>query len=278
MVGPVPEDGPVTRPVAVLLAGAGSSADFVRRAFGPALADHEVVAAPPVPGAAVVSQAWAALDAAARRYGPRLRLVGGVSLGAHIATRWAAQRLARPAGTPTRTGSAAARSADRPAGGAGGGLAGVMVAFPAWTGAPGDVAAATGAAAAQVERLGVAGALAAARSGGVEWVADELAAAWPAYGDLLAPTLRAAAASPGPSAAELAALDLPVGLVACGDDPLHPLAVAERWAALLPRAALTRLHLADLAPDRALLGHAARAALGAATEHTARPLSTPPTD
>jgi hypothetical protein len=229
----------VTLPVAVLLAGAGSSAEFVRRAFGPALADHELVAVPPAPGPAVVAAARTALDRAAAAYGDRLRLVGGVSLGAHVAARWAAARV-------------------------GGGLAGVLLALPAWTGPPGPVAAATGAAADQVDRLGLAGALAAARAAAVGWVAAELAAAWPAYGDLLAPTLRAAAGSAGPSPAELRALDLPVGLAAFVDDPLHPLAVAEEWAGLLPRAALRRLRLADLAGDRARLGAAARAALTAA--------------
>jgi hypothetical protein len=79
----VVDDGGMTGPVAVLLPGAGSSADFVRRAFGAALAECELVAVPPRPGPMVVSAAFAALDAAAAAYGPRLRLVGGVSLGAH---------------------------------------------------------------------------------------------------------------------------------------------------------------------------------------------------
>jgi len=246
----VVEDGPVTGPVAVLLAGAGSSAAFVRRAFGPALADHELVAVRPVPGPTVVAAAVAALDAAAVAYGPRLRLVGGVSLGAHVAARWAAGRA-----TPWAARLGARRD-----------LAGLLLALPAWTGAPGSVAAATGAAADQVERLGTAGALAAARAGGVDWVAAELAAAWPAYGDRLAATLRAAAATPGPSVAELRALDLPVGLVAFADDPLHPLAVAEEWTALLPRAGLRRLYLADLAADRSPLGTAAVRGLLAARD------------
>ncbi|MFL6128767.1 MAG: alpha/beta hydrolase [Mycobacteriales bacterium] len=227
----------MTGPVAVLLPGAGSSAGFLRRAFGPALADHELLAVAPSPGPSVVVAALAALDAAADAYGSRLRLVGGVSLGAHLAARWAA---------------------------AGRDLDGLLLALPGWTGIPGPVAAATAAAADQVDRLGPAGAIAAAGSGGVSWVAEELGAAWPAYGELLAPTLRAAAASPGPSTADLRGLDLPVGVVAFADDPLHPLAVAEQWAALLPRAALRRLRLADLAPDRARLGTAARAALAEA--------------
>jgi pimeloyl-ACP methyl ester carboxylesterase len=236
----VVEDGGVTGPVAVLLPGAGSSADFVRRAFGASLAEYELVAVPPRPGPSVASAAFAALDAAAAAYGPRLRVVGGVSLGAHVAARWAAGRR----------------------------LDGLLLALPAWTGQAGpagSVAAATAAAAERVDRLGTAGALAAARAGGVDWVAEELAAAWPRYGELLAPTLRAAAAAPGPSAAELRAVDLPVGVVAFTDDPLHPLDVAEEWTALLPRAALRRLRLADLAVDRGPLGGTAVRGLLAAS-------------
>jgi pimeloyl-ACP methyl ester carboxylesterase len=234
----VVEDGAVTGPVAVLLPGAGSSADFVQRTFGGALAGYELVAVPPVPGPSVVSAAFAALDAAAETYGERLRLVGGVSLGAHVAARWAGGRP----------------------------LDGLLLALPAWTGRPGAVAAATAAAADQLDRLGMAGALAAARAGGIAWVAEELSSAWPAYGDLLAATLRAAAGARGPSAAELGALDRPVGIVAFADDPLHPPAVAEQWAALLPRAGLRRLRLADLATDRSRLGTAAVQGLLAASQ------------
>lgn len=250
------------RPVAVLLPGAGSSAGFLHRAFGAPLADagYELVAVEPEPGPAVAEAALAALDRAAAAYGPRLRLVGGVSLGAHLAVRWTAARVpgtsAHPGTTVPPTGDPAQ------------GVAGVLVAMPAWTGAPGAVAAATRASAEVVEQLGTAGAL--ARAGdAVPWVAAELAAAWPGYGDRLAASLRAAAAAPGPSVAELAAVGVPVGLVACADDPLHPLAVARGWAAALPRAALRTLRLADLAADRAALGTAALAALTAAAGPTA---------
>src|SRR5215207_1310825 len=70
------------RPIAVLLPGAGSSAGFVRRAFAGPLAagGYELLAHEPLPGAQVVRAAAEALNAAARAYGPRLRLVGGVSL------------------------------------------------------------------------------------------------------------------------------------------------------------------------------------------------------
>jgi pimeloyl-ACP methyl ester carboxylesterase len=225
--------------VAVVLPGAGSSAEFVRRAFARPLreAGYALVAPDPVPGPDLVAASFRALDAAAAEYGPRLRLVGGVSLGAHTAARWAAARRLP--------------------------LDGVVLVLPAWTGAPGAVAAATAASADLVERLGTAGALAAAGTA-VGWVAAELAAAWPAYGSGLAASLRAAAAAPGPTPAELAALPVPAGLVAFADDPLHPAAVARGWAAAIPRAAVRELPLAAPATDRSVLGTAALAALAAA--------------
>jgi pimeloyl-ACP methyl ester carboxylesterase len=225
--------------VAVVLPGAGSSADFVRRAFGRPLreAGYGLVAPAPVPGADLVAAAYRSLDAAAAEYGSRLRLVGGVSLGAHVAARWAGVR--------------------------GAALDGVLLALPAWTGPPGAVAAATAASADLVERLGTAGALAAAGTA-VGWVAAELAAAWPAYGAGLAASLRAAAAAPGPTPAELAAIAAPVGLAAFADDPLHPAAVAREWAAALPRAALRELPLAAPAADRSTIGSATLTALHSA--------------
>jgi pimeloyl-ACP methyl ester carboxylesterase len=232
---------PVT-PVAVILPGAGSSADFVARAFGGPLraAGYGLVAPPPEPGPGVVVAALRALDEAAATYGPALRLVGGVSLGAHLAARWAESRP---------------------------GPAGVLLVLPAWTGPPGAVAAATAASAATIDRLGTDGALAAAGAA-VPWVAAELAAAWPAYGDRLAASLRAAAAAPGPSVSELGRLRGPAGLVAFADDPLHPYEVAQEWAAAVPRAALRTLHLADAAADPAVLGAAALDALSAARAAT----------
>jgi pimeloyl-ACP methyl ester carboxylesterase len=143
-------------------------------------------------------------------------------------------------------------------------VAGLLLVLPAWTGPPGAVAAATAASADTVDRLGTDGALAAAGDA-VPWVAAELAAAWPAYGTGLAASLRAAAGGPGPTVAELAGLDVPAGVVAFTDDPLHPYGVAREWAGALPRAGLRALTLADAAADRAVLGHAALAALAEAT-------------
>jgi pimeloyl-ACP methyl ester carboxylesterase len=228
---------------AVVLPGSGSSVEFVTRAFGPPLAaaGYELHALPP----------GDSLPAAVARYRPAL--LGGVSLGAHLVARWAAGRGAVshgrtvPAdGTPVAAGS----------------VVGLLLALPAWTGAPGAVAAASAYAAGRVESRGTRGARAEASAGAEPWVAAELAAAWPGYGDGLAGTLRAAAATPGPTEDELRRIGVPAGILAFTDDPLHPLAVAERWAALIPRAALSTLALADPAPDRAILGATVLAALG----------------
>jgi len=263
----------------VVLPGAGSSAEFVRRAFARPLreAGYALVAPAPVPGSDLVAASFRALDAAAAEYGPRLRLVGGVSLGAHTAVRWTAARCTSARGTGLHAASAAAPAtadpdrtgADRPAAAPAAPpacpieLDGLVLALPAWTGAPGAVAAATAASADLVERLGTAAALAAAGTA-VGWVAAELATAWPAYGDGLAASLRAAAAAPGPTLAELAALPVPAGLVTFAGDPLHPAAVAHEWAAAMPRATVRELPLVAPAADRSVLATTALAALAAA--------------
>lgn len=212
---------------AVILPGSGSSVDFITRAYGRPLAEagYDLQVVPP---ASDPDGSLAALAETAARHRPAL--VGGVSLGAHLAARWAA---ASPA-------------------------AGVrlLLALPAWTGEPGPVAAASAHAAHRVEALGTPAALAEAARHAEPWVAAELAAAWPAYGATLAATLRATAASRGPTVAELRRIPLPTTVVAFRDDPLHPLAVAQQWAALIPTATLTTLALADPATDRTILGRA----------------------
>jgi hypothetical protein len=299
--------GRSTDPVAVVLPGAGSTAEFVTRAFGPPLAEagYALVTADLEAGPDLVPAALAGLDEAVRRY--RVRLAGGVSLGAQLAVRWAA-------------GSAAAA-----------GLHGLLLALPAWSGPPGAVAAVSAVAAAEVEAYGVAGALARAgaagsgtapartagrdtdgrdtagscaagssaagadtagggtagggrggsdaagptEGGAVRWVLDELAAAWPRYGANLPAALRAAAGSSGPTRTDLARVGVPAGLAAFVDDPLHPLAVAEQWAATLRWAAVERLRLADPGGDRAVLGAATLRALRRADAERSRTAGDP---
>ncbi|MGI5130902.1 alpha/beta fold hydrolase [Pseudonocardia sp. CA-107938] len=220
----------------MLLPGSGSDDRFVRSAFAGPLSAFGITAVTPVPrpGAAVVDGYRAALDAAAAEPGPLV--VGGVSLGAHVATAWAVRHCAA----------------------LGSRLRGVFVALPAWTGPAGAAPAAQAArATAQLVReAGVAGALAQAAAGSPPWLADELGRAWPRYGPGLAPALDAAAVEPAPTADELAGLDVPVGIVALADDPVHPLAVARRWCAALPRAELVISSLAAFGADPELAGRA----------------------
>jgi pimeloyl-ACP methyl ester carboxylesterase len=219
----------------VVLPGSGSDAAFVQAAFGAPLRAIGVAlhAVAPRSGGDVVAGYRAALDAALAEPGPVL--VGGVSLGAHVAAAWAAER----------------GNADGPAG--------LLLALPAWTGPPGDApaAAAAMATAAQVRAGGVAGAVAAARAGSPPWLGDELARAWSGYGDGLADALEAAAAEPAPDAAALRSITVPVGIAALADDPVHPLATARTWERLLPRAATCTSTLATFGADPAVLGRAA---------------------
>ncbi len=221
---------------AVVLPGSGSDDVFVRTAFaGPLRALGIALVAPaPRPGRGVVAGYRAALDEAlAATTGPLL--VGGVSLGAHEAAAWAVER----AGC--------------------GRLAGLLLALPAWTGAPGAAPAAQAATATavQVRAGGTAAAVAAARAGAPGWLADELARAWRGYGAGLADALDEAACRDAPDAAALRSIAVPVGLAGLADDPVHPLAVARGWERLLPRAVLCTSTMDAFGADPAVLGRAA---------------------
>jgi pimeloyl-ACP methyl ester carboxylesterase len=217
-----------------MLPGSGSDERFLRSVFADALAGVgvELVAPAPRRGADVVAGYRAALDAA----GPEPLLVGGISLGAHVAARWAA------AAPPGR-------------------VAGLLLALPAWTGEPSTSSGTAPAAlaarwtAARARAAGVAAAVA-ATAGAPTWLAAELGRAWAGYGPGLAPALEAAAAEPAPTEVELQALDMPVGVATLVDDPVHPLEVARRWHAALPRSALVTTRLATFGDDPASLGRA----------------------
>jgi pimeloyl-ACP methyl ester carboxylesterase len=238
-------------PVAVLLPGTASTADFVHRAFASPLADagFALITTDPSGGSGVLADQWAALDDALSRFAPAV--VGGVSLGAHVVSRWAAAR--RPA------------------------LAGLVLVMPAWTGPPDEIAGVSAATATDVERDGIAATLARLRSAAPgSWVVDELTAAWPRYTDAtLAAALRATAASAAPSLAELAGLRVPCGVVGLLDDPMHPIGVARTWVDALPAGALVTTDLTAVGADRGALGLAAIQAWRAARPVTP-PRSGPP--
>ena len=167
----------------------------------------------------------------------RRLLVGGVSLGAHIAVRWAARRLALGLTGPD----------------------GLLLALPAWTGRPAGAPAARAATASAtaVRNDGLTATLAHVRAGVPCWLSEELARAWNRHGSGLADSLEVAASTVGPTEAQLATLDIPIGLVGLSDDPLHPETVARHWHGLLPRSALVTSTLDAVGRDRATLGRAA---------------------
>jgi hypothetical protein len=99
--------------------------------------------------------------------------------------------------------------------------------------------------------------LAAAVDGVPSWLALELTRSWRGYGAGLADSLDAAAGRSAPTLAELSALEMPAGIAACVDDPVHPAEVAAEWAAALPRSAVRVTRLAIVGADPEALGRAA---------------------
>ncbi len=220
----------------VLAHGAGSSSRFLERAFpAEALGAAECRYLDDRTGR--IGEVMTGLAAAAPP--PRPTVLGGVSLGAHATARL----LARP---------------DLPAHVVGG-----LVVMPAWTGPPGRVADMTAAAADAVAALGTAGVL--AELDPDDWVTPLLAGAWAERtdGDLVA-ELAAAATQPGPDEEMLRRIRVPVGIVALGDDPLHPESVARRWHDLIPHSALLQIPRSEPATDLSVFGATAGRALAAA--------------
>jgi hypothetical protein len=168
-----------------------------------------------------------------------VEVVGGISLGAHAAVRAVAD------GARCRVS---------------------LACLPAWTGraAPGD-GPHVGVAALLAD-IGVDGHLAAI-------AADDALPAWLRRtlltdqarhdpGSLLA-VLTSLVGGLAPTAEELAALPVPLAVVGWPDDPGHPLAVAERWAASAARGHLVIGSLAAMAAGTDHLGTCAVAAVSA---------------
>jgi pimeloyl-ACP methyl ester carboxylesterase len=224
----------------VLLPGTGSDDDYLYRAFAAPL--HEagavVIAVPPQPHRLVAGY-LEALDEAARD-GPIA--VGGVSIGAAVATAWA---LAHPRRAVA-----------------------VLAALPPWTGEPHTAAAALAArhTAAQLRADGLAATTARMRVSSPAWLADELTRSWLAQWPALPDAMDEAAGYVAPSAAELERLEVPMGIAAASDDPIHPLEVALEWVSAAPRAALRTVTLDTFGPDPSALGAACLAAVREAAD------------
>ena len=226
--------------VIVLLPGTGSDDDYLRRALaGPLEAAGAVVVTVAPEPERLVDGYLRALDRACRQAGSGRIAVGGVSLGAALAARWASAH-------PERT-------------------VAVLAALPPWTGDPGAAPAALSArhTAAQLRRDGLAATTAAMRASSPPWLAEELSRSWGRQWPALPEAMEEAAAYVAPSEAELRRLDAPLAVVAAVDDPIHPAAVAADWASWAPHAALRTVSLAAFGPDPGVLGTACVEALQA---------------
>ena len=243
----VVEVGASHRPAVLLLHGVGSSSRFLCEAFsGPLLAAGWRLLAADLrghgrsgPARDVSDHAFdhhvADVEVLARRFAPDV--VGGVSLGSHAAVGAAA----------------AGASCDA-----------VLACLPAWSGrsVPGEGPHA--AVAAEVATAGIDGILARFRADTtmVPWLREVLVRDWGAHdGPSLAAALTALDGGQAPTGAEVAALPAPLAVVGWPDDPGHPIAIAEDWAATAPRGALATTTLDAMQADRTALGRAAVTAL-----------------
>jgi pimeloyl-ACP methyl ester carboxylesterase len=266
----VAEIGEPTAPAWVLAHGVGSSARFVAAAFAdavvaaggrlvvhdlrghggsvtaPDVADHHldvhvadlaaVVAA--TAGAVAATAGAVGATAGAGQPGGGPAVVGGISLGGHAAVRL----VSGGAVTPEV----------------------VLACLPAWTGAATPGEGPHAAVAAQVAAIGIDGILAQLRDDRAlaGWLRRTLVTDYARHDPAsLEAALCALDGGDAPSEAELAGLTVPLAVMAWPQDPGHPLAVAERWVALAPRAALGTVTIGELEAGVARLGRAAVAAV-----------------
>ncbi|MCK0440490.1 alpha/beta hydrolase [Gordonia alkaliphila] len=223
-------------PTVILMAGTGSDDDYLRRSFGPAVAEAGADLQALAPSARLIDDYLDTLDAAAdaaAAAGTTI-VVGGVSIGAVVALRWVLDR-------------------------GGAHCSGVLAALPPWSGPVGDSLAALSArvTADAVERDGLEPTIAAMAATSPPWLAAELSRSWRALADRdLVGQLRTAAAYRAPTLAEIAELPVPLAIAGALDDPLHPIEVARDWARAAPHAALTEIALSEWGPQPHLLGAA----------------------
>lgn len=241
------DHGPPELPPAVIAHGVGSSPRFIREAFAAPLAaaGYRLVAyhlrghgdSTPLPDPADhdLDRHVADLDAVAAAVGARL--VGGVSLGAHIAATWAADRED---------------------------LDGVLLCLPAWTGRATPGVGPHAAVADTVRRGGLTALVATVRQDPSlpDWLRDLLLRDWATHpADSLVAALIALDGGQAPDAETLRRIRVPAGVVGWPEDPGHPLEVARAWAEQLPRAALRCTSLDAVGAGRTALGAAAVRAL-----------------
>jgi pimeloyl-ACP methyl ester carboxylesterase len=248
----VVEVGPTTAPGVLVAHGVGSSARFVAEAFAePVLAAGGRLIAYDLRGhgssSPVVEPAAHALDrqvsdlaAVVASLAVPPAVLGGVSLGGHVAVRAARKGVAGAA---------------------------VLACLPAWTGPAVAGEGPHAVVAAEVRRVGIAAVIdrLRAETSMPVWLREALVTDYSRHDPAsLAAALAALDGGEAPSEEELTHLGRPLAVVGWPDDPGHPLAVARRWAELTPVGRLGQLRIADLSGTRARLGEVAMATVAAA--------------
>lgn len=225
--------------VTVLLPGTGSDDDYLDRALAGPLeeAGAVVITTSPEPTQLIGGYLRALEDALAQAGASGGIAVGGVSLGAALAARWAVAHQDRTVA--------------------------VLAVLPPWTGTPDCAPAAVSArhTAATLRRDGLEATTAGMRSSSPQWLADELTRSWRRQWPALPDAMEEAAAYVAPTEQDLRQLRVPLALVAAADDMIHPASVAADWASWAHRAALRHVLLAECGPQPELLGRACVEAL-----------------
>jgi pimeloyl-ACP methyl ester carboxylesterase len=233
----VTERGDPAAPAVVVAHGVGSTGEFAARCWaGCVQAGYRLVTydlrghgdSGPSDDHTIATHAR---DLAALADATGARVVGGTSLGAHVAAVHASTHH----------------------------VDALLLAIPGTLGPDVPTSLANAAVAEEIAATGVAETLRriAADEAVPRWVVIELERSWPRHDEAsLVAALRAIAREAPPEARTAA----PTGVVGLVDDPAHPFAAAEAYATALPRAALESLTLAEWGERRAILGDAALAA------------------
>jgi pimeloyl-ACP methyl ester carboxylesterase len=225
-------DGPVEsaftdprRDRALVVHGAGSTAGVARRLVPPILFDGAAMTYLTEPDCRPRHISRAIQRWQSQSVPPGRQFVAGISFGAHAL----AMALS---GTSTA-------------------LSGALLIMPAWTGPPGHTAALTQSAARTLQMSTTAAELRRLMdlaSPDQDWIVSALTSSWTSQPkERLVAGMSQAAATAGPTPAQLGTIATPTVIVGLRDDPLHPVDTARLWQDAIPNAryvevTTTRIH------------------------------------